>query len=68
MRTHWAVLLHPCRPGLTGYDPRHGKAVARRRGPKRAKVALARKLAGVLHRMWADGTDFLWGKEMAAAA
>jgi hypothetical protein len=25
---------------------------------KRAKVALARKLAGVLHRMWANGTDF----------
>ena len=42
--------------------------VARRRGLKRAKVALARKLAGVLHRMWADGTEFRWGKEMAAAA
>ena len=42
--------------------------VAKRRGPKRAKVALARKLAGVLHRMWVDGTDFRWGKEMSAAA
>jgi transposase len=40
--------------------------VARRRGTKRAKVALARKLAGVLHRMWANGTDFRWGKEVAA--
>ena len=40
--------------------------VARRRGMKRAKVALARKLAGVLHRMWANGTDFRWGKEAAA--
>ena len=40
--------------------------VARRRGMKRAKVALARKLAGVLHRMWANGTDFRWGKEVAA--
>jgi transposase len=42
--------------------------VARRRGLKRAKVALARKLASVLHRMWADGTEFRWGKEMEAAA
>ena len=40
--------------------------VAKRRGMKRAKVALARKLAGVLHRMWANGTDFRWGKEAAA--
>src|SRR6188508_1054781 len=39
--------------------------VTRRRGMKRAKVALARKLAGVLHRMWANGTDFRWGKEAA---
>jgi transposase len=40
--------------------------VAKRRGMKRGKVALARKLAGVLHRMWANGTDFRWGKEAAA--
>jgi hypothetical protein len=31
-------------------------------------VALARKLAGVLHRMWADGTEFRWGKEVRPAA
>jgi transposase len=30
--------------------------VAKRRGMRPAKVALARKLATVLHRMWADGT------------
>ena len=41
--------------------------VAKRRGMKRAKVALARKLAGVLHRMWANGTDFRWGEEAAAS-
>src|SRR5215208_4195473 len=34
--------------------------VAQHRGMRRAKVALARKLAGVLHRMWANGTDFRW--------
>jgi transposase len=33
-------------------------AVAKRRGAKRAKVALARKIGIVLHRMWIDDTDF----------
>jgi transposase len=42
-------------------------AVAQRRGMKCAKVALARKLATVLHRMWRDGTDFHFGKEAVAA-
>ena len=42
--------------------------VAQRRGMKRAKVALARKLASVLHRMWVDGTEFHFGKEGAVAA
>lgn len=32
--------------------------LARRAGAKKAKVALARKLAVVLHRMWVDGTPF----------
>jgi transposase len=40
--------------------------VAKRRGPKRAKVALARKLATILHRMWVDGSDFRFGQEAAA--
>ena len=42
-------------------------AVAKRRGMKRAIVALARKLATVLHRMWVDETDFRFGKEVAIA-
>jgi transposase len=41
--------------------------VARRRGMKRARVALARKLACVLHRMWVHGSDFRFGKETATA-
>jgi transposase len=41
--------------------------VAKRRGARRAKVALARKLATVLHRLWADGSEFRFGKEAAAA-
>ena len=46
---------------------RWGLEVARRRGVKRARVALARKLATVLHRMWADGSSFRFGTEVAAA-
>jgi transposase len=41
--------------------------VAKRRGMKRAKVALARKLGCVLHRIWVDGSEFRFGKEVAAA-
>jgi transposase len=39
--------------------------VAKRRGARRAKVALARKLGTVLHRIWVDGTEFRWAKEPA---
>jgi transposase len=45
-----------------------GMQVARRRGMARARVAVARKLAVVLHRLWTDGTEFRWGKEDAAPA
>lgn len=41
--------------------------VAKRRGMKRAKVALARKLATVLHRMWMDASAFRWSKEVVTA-
>lgn len=41
--------------------------VAKRRGMKRAKVALVRKLATVLHRMWVDASEFRWGKAAVAA-
>ena len=43
-------------------------AVAKRRGAKKARVALARKLGVVLHRMWVDGTSFRWTNEAAAMA
>lgn len=42
--------------------------VAKRRGTKRAKVALARKLAVVLHRIWTDGSTFRWSKTPSAVA
>ena len=38
--------------------------VAKRRGIKKAIVALARRLAVVMHRMWVDGTEFRWTKEV----
>ncbi len=37
-----------------------GMAIAARSGGKKARVAVARKLATILHRMWCDGTDFRW--------
>ena len=42
--------------------------VAGRHGMKKAKVALARKLAVVMHRMWVDGTIFRWGEASVSAA
>jgi transposase len=37
-----------------------GRKLARKRGAKRAIVALARRMAVILHRMWLDGTEFRW--------
>jgi transposase len=33
---------------------------------RRAIVAVARRLAVVLHRMWIDGSEFRWRKDGAA--
>lgn len=35
-----------------------GLSLVKRRGHKKALVAVARKLATLLHRMWVDGSDF----------
>jgi transposase len=42
--------------------------IARRRGLKKAIVALARRLAVIMHRIWVDGTEFCWTRREAAAA
>ena len=42
--------------------------IARRRGMKKAIVALARRLAVIMHRIWVDGTEFRWTREQAAVA
>jgi len=44
-----------------------GMRLARRNGLRKAKVAVARKLAVILHRMWIDGTEFNWSKKQAVA-
>jgi hypothetical protein len=41
--------------------------IARHRGVKKAIVALARRLAVIVHRIWVDGTEFRWTKEAATA-
>jgi len=40
--------------------------VARHRGMKKAIVALARRLAVIMHRIWVDGTEFCWTRQVAA--
>jgi transposase len=37
---------------------RWGLKLAKRRGMNRARVAVARRLAAILHRMWVEGSDF----------
>lgn len=46
---------------------RWGLALAKRRGLNRARVAVARRLAIILHRMWRDGTEFRWAAVAAQA-
>jgi transposase len=44
-----------------------GMRLAKRNGLRKAKVAVARKLSVILHRMWIDGTEFNWSKKEVAA-
>jgi transposase len=41
--------------------------IARQRGMKKAIVALARRLAVIMHRVWVDGTEFRWTRKVVAA-
>jgi transposase len=43
-----------------------GMRLAKRSSLRKAKVAVARKLAVILHRMWMDGPDFNWSSQEAA--
>ncbi len=53
---HWSALK------------RWGLAVAAKRGMRRARVAVARRLAMILFAMWRDGSDFRYGREDQPAA
>lgn len=44
-----------------------GIRLAKTRGHRRAVIAVARKLAVILHKMWVQGVDFRWGPEEAMA-
>jgi transposase len=44
-----------------------GMRLAKRNGLRKAKVAVARKLAVILHRMWIDRTEFNWSKKEVTA-
>ena len=44
-----------------------GMRLAKTRGHRRAVIAVARKLAVILHRMWTDGTAFRWSAQEVAA-
>lgn len=50
------VLL--CRVRSWNWLRRWGMQVAQRRGMRRAQIAVARRLAVILHRLWTDGTEF----------
>jgi hypothetical protein len=41
--------------------------IARRRGMKKTIVVLARRLAVIMHRIWVDGTEFRWTRDVARA-
>ena len=43
-----------------------GVRIAKHRSLSKARVAVARKLAVILHRMWIDGTEFCWSSQGAA--
>src|SRR4029077_13520875 len=45
-----------------------GIRLAKRSGLRKAKVAVARKLAVILHRMWVDGTAQGWRKLISSSS
>jgi transposase len=60
-----SVLLHRCHKWST--LKAWGVRLMKRIGTKKAKVAIARKIAVILHCIWSDGTEFEWGAAKMAA-
>jgi transposase len=40
-----------------------GMRLVKRIGARKARIAVARKIAVILHCIWADGTEFWWTRE-----
>ncbi len=59
-----SVLLHRTKKWST--LKAWGTRLMRRISAKKAKVAIARKIAVILHCIWVDGTSFEWGQPQAA--
>ena len=59
-----AALLHRTKK-WSSLKPR-GLKLAKRVGMKKAKVAIARKIAVILHCIWVDGASFAWSQAKAA--
>ena len=56
-------------PGCEVVHPESmGTRLAKRVGAKKAAITMARKFAGILHRMWKDGSEFRWSANEAHAA
>jgi hypothetical protein len=47
---------------------RWGLRLAARKGFRKAAVAVARKIAVIMHRIWADGTVFEWTSHKSEVA
>ena len=61
-----AVLLH--RDGRASILKSWGLGLAKRIGMRRAKVAVARKLAVMMHRIWSDHSEYRWTAAIPPAA
>lgn len=59
-------LLRRCRKGCALRT--WGLRIMKRSGIRKATVAVSRKLAVIMHRMWLDGSEFRWNKVSAAVA
>jgi len=44
-----------------------GLHIMKRSGIKKATVAVFRKLAVIMHRVWLDGSEFRWGRDRLTA-
>ena len=63
-----AAAVRLCRQPHACALQRWGLALAKRVGMRRAKVAVARKLAVLLHSLWRSGEAFRWPAPAAMAA